>query len=249
VVDLTTGKGLQERAREGSPEWIQERLSEPFPQGDLKWMPKTTKGDRALVVPFIDSRMVQERLDDVLGLHNWQSEYHELAGGTVRCRLSLRIGAEWVVREDVGGQSEQPDPGDRMKAAFSDALKRAAVQFGVGRYLYYLTQMWVPYDQGSRRFTPPQLPDWALPRKKTRPAPADGTELKRRLAVLDAQMAEAGSCDAGELVAYVIAAGQRAGQPDDLTRWNRAGIDLAITAVRTFQRNLEGGDAEGPHER
>jgi hypothetical protein len=83
----------------------------------------------------------------------------------------------------VGGPSEQQDGGDRMKAAFSDALKRAAVKFGVGRYLYRLPAQWVDYDPQRRQFArTPALPTFALPRKqadkketekvKKEPAPA-----------------------------------------------------------------------------
>ena len=50
---------------------------------------------------------------------------------------------------DVGAPSEQPDGGDRLKAAFSDALKRAAVKFGIGRYLYRLPQQWVRLRPGE----------------------------------------------------------------------------------------------------
>jgi hypothetical protein len=92
-----------------------------------------------------------------------------------------------------------------MKAAFSDGLKRAAVQFGIGRYLYYLGPIWAAYNPQLKRIASlPELPEWAQPRKKPiRQLPADGTELKRRLAALDAQMAEAGSCGPGELVRFV----------------------------------------------
>ena len=65
---------------------------------------------------------------------------------------------------DVGSQSEQPDGGDRTKAAFSDALKRAAVKFGIGRYLYRLPAQWVDYDSHKREFVkPPTLPAAAVP--------------------------------------------------------------------------------------
>jgi hypothetical protein len=53
----------------------------------------------------------------------------------VVCRLRCRIGGEWLTKVDVGSPSEQPDGGDRLKAAFSDAPLQAAVKFGVGRYL------------------------------------------------------------------------------------------------------------------
>jgi hypothetical protein len=84
----------------------------------------------------------------------------------------LRLGEEWITKMDVGGPSEQPDEGDRRKAAFSDALKRAAVKFGVGRYLYRLKPMWVDYDTQRKQFAkPPQLPDSALPDKVVLAAP------------------------------------------------------------------------------
>jgi Rad52/22 family double-strand break repair protein len=70
----------------------------------------------------------------------------------VVCKLHLRLGDEWITKMDVGGPSEQPDEGDRRKAAFSDALKRAAVKFGLGRYLYRLPSQWVDYDPKKRQF-------------------------------------------------------------------------------------------------
>jgi hypothetical protein len=61
----------------------------------------------------------------------------------VVCRLRWRIGGEWLTKVDVGSPSEQPDGGDRLKAAFSDALQREAVKYGVVRYLYRLPSQWV----------------------------------------------------------------------------------------------------------
>src|SRR5262249_47494129 len=59
----------------------------------------------------------------------------------------------------------QPDGGDRLKAAFSDALKRAAVKFGIGRYLYRLPRQWCDYDQIKKQFAAtPKLPAFALPK-------------------------------------------------------------------------------------
>ena len=50
--------------------------------------------------------------------------YECLPDGSVVCRLRLRLGDEWITKMDVGGQSEQPDEGDRRKAAFSDGAPR-----------------------------------------------------------------------------------------------------------------------------
>src|SRR5262249_27826717 len=183
--------------------------------------PQTVSGNRALAVPFVDARVIQDRLDDVLGVMGWQDSYECLPDGAVVCRLRIRLGAEWITKEDVGGQSEQPDEGDRRKAAFSDALKRAAVEVGLGRYLYRLEPQWVDYDRQKRQFVrPPALPASALPGAGTtevdpavvavtekkggkaksaeaearqgRGKPANGLELHRRLQDKDKQLAQEG---------------------------------------------------------
>jgi hypothetical protein len=66
------------------------------------------------------------------------------------CRPRCRIGGEWLTKVDVGWPSEQPDPGDRLKAGFSAARTRAAGKFGIGRYPYRLPSQWVDYDRAPR---------------------------------------------------------------------------------------------------
>src|SRR5437773_2635402 len=145
---------------------IMDALSAPFERAEVKFKPGVVSGNRALALPFVDARVIQDRLDDVLGVTGWQDEYEVLADGSVTCRLRLRLGGEWITKMDVGGPSEQPDEGDRRKAAFSDALKRAAVKFGLGRYLYQQEAQWCDYDAQKKKFTkPPRLPASAQPSK------------------------------------------------------------------------------------
>lgn len=140
-------------------------LAQPFPPGEVQWRVETLSRDkrRALVVPYVDARTVLDRLDEVLGSEGWQDSYQVLLaeGGNyaVKCRLSLVMphsgpasaGTQLEVsKEDVG-------EGDSLKAAFSDALKRAAVKFGIGRYLYRLDKQWVDYDPESEAFEAPRL--------------------------------------------------------------------------------------------
>lgn len=125
-----------------------ERLAAPFPPDEVGWKVQATNRDRTrgLVVAYVDARTVLDRLDEVVGPEGWQDAYEVLADrehdGTrvveVKCRLTV-LG---VTKEDVG-------EGDTLKAAFSDALKRAAVKFGVGRYLYRLEKLWVPLKDGQ----------------------------------------------------------------------------------------------------
>jgi hypothetical protein len=147
---------------------IQDRLAEPFDHTEVKWKPQSVKGDRALAICYIDARCVMDRLDDVFGVGGWSDSYELHGDGNIKCNLSCLIDGHWVTKSDVGGESEQPDDGDRTKAAFSDALKRAAVKFGVGRYLYRLAHQWVAYDPQKKRFAQePRLPAWAIPAPKT----------------------------------------------------------------------------------
>jgi hypothetical protein len=142
-------------------------LAAAFDQSEVKFKPGVVSGNRALAIGYVDARVIQDRLDDVLGVDGWQDDYECLADGSVVCRLRLRLGSEWITKVDVGSPSEQPDGGDRLKAAFSDALKRAAVKFGIGRYLYRLPSQWVDYDPAKRKFLrSPQLPPEPAPAGK-----------------------------------------------------------------------------------
>lgn len=149
-------------------EALAERLTEPFEANEVKWKAQVVRGNRALSVAYVDARLVEDRLDKVFGIDGWQDCYHVLPSNNVICTLRVRVGEEWIEKSDVGGQSDQPDEGDRMKSAFSDALKRAAVKLGIGRYLYRLPHQWVDYDPKTKQIVqPPKLPTWAHPRKKT----------------------------------------------------------------------------------
>jgi hypothetical protein len=144
------------------------QLTAPFPADAVHWKPLTVKGERALACAYLDARAVLQRLDTVFGVGGWKDAYQIVAGGSVVCTLSVRVDGEWVEKTDVGSPSEQPDDGDKLKAAFSDALKRAAIKLGIGRYLYRLPSQWVDYDPQRRQFArPPQLPAWAMPAKTT----------------------------------------------------------------------------------
>jgi len=142
-------------------------LTAPFPADAVHWKPLSVKGNRALAAAYLDARAVMQRLDCVFGVGGWRDAYQLVNGGSVVCTLSVKVEGEWIDKTDVGSPSEQPDDGDKLKAAFSDALKRAAIKLGIGRYLYRLPRQWVDYDPQTRQFVRPhQLPAWALPAAK-----------------------------------------------------------------------------------
>ena len=143
---------------------LRKAFKRPFPKGAVKWRSVATRGNEALAVAFIDARNVMERLDRVVGPGEWGDEYEVvIATGeefVVECRLTV-LG---VTKADVGDSSASGGGGNLAKTAYSDALKRAAVKFGVGRYLYALPKRWVAYDAQRKRLAEvPQLPSWAVP--------------------------------------------------------------------------------------
>jgi hypothetical protein len=145
-------------------------LAAPFAASEIRRKPQTVSANRTLASCYIDARAVIDRLDEVLGIDGWTDAYEVLPDGSVVCTLKAKIGDAWISKVGVGGQSEQPDEGDRRKAAFSDALKRAAVKLGIGRYLYRLPRQWADYDSQKRQFVRvPTLPPSALPEAKPKP--------------------------------------------------------------------------------
>lgn len=150
------------------------KLAAPFDPRDVAWKPQAVKGNRALAVAYIDARTVAERLDRVVA-GGWEFDWEEANGGCAKGKLTIR----GTTRCDVGEQGDGPQ-GKTLKAAVSDCLKRSAVQFGVGRYLYRLPAQWVDYDTQYKRFVrKPELPDWAKPGmekeevKSSRPYPPE----------------------------------------------------------------------------
>lgn len=238
---------------------IQRRLSAPFDTKEIKFKPQMVKNNRALAMAYIDARLIQDRLDEVVGVENWSDSYKILTDGSVMCRLRVHIGGRWVVKMDVGSPSEQPDVGDRLKAAFSDALKRAAVKFGIGRYLYKLAAQWVDYDPVKKQLTQlPQLPAFAVPSTQQKGArdkvvqqqparradpkpensiPANGQELHRRVRDYDAKLAAAKVCNVGELLAHVTQAGVKAGYAANMLEWSGPAIAFAVEAVKEFDNS------------
>ncbi len=71
-----------------------------------------------------------DRLDEVFGCEKWSDEYQVLEIG-VTCKLSVKLNGEFITKEDAAPFTSI----EALKGSFSDALKRAAVKFGIGRYL------------------------------------------------------------------------------------------------------------------
>lgn len=100
-----------------------------------------------MALAYIDARDVMNRLDEVCGPDAWQDRYTETASGRVLCTIEILSQMPngdwaWVAKSDGAGSTDVE--GD--KGGISDAFKRAAVKWGIGRYLYDLDAPWVPCE-------------------------------------------------------------------------------------------------------
>lgn len=106
-------------------------LSEQFDPKEIKNRPQ---GNTKLY--YVTARTVMNRLDSILGPENWWDDY-KASETSVACKLSIRLpSGEVITKMDAGGYAGMSDDGDDDKSGYSDAFKRAAVKFGVGRFLY-----------------------------------------------------------------------------------------------------------------
>ena len=99
-------------------------------------------GGAALALAYLDARDVMDRLDSAVGPANWRDSYEETSKGRLLCTLSIRVDGEWISKADGAGNTDV----EGEKGAISDALKRAAVKWGIGRYLYDLGNVWAPCE-------------------------------------------------------------------------------------------------------
>lgn len=135
---------------------IFEKLVAPFPTDSVGWRAQTLSkdGTKAMALAYIDARDVMRRLDETVGAGNWQDKYEVATGGRVLCTLSIRLNNEWISKSDGAGDTKV----EADKGAISEAFKRAAVKWGIGRYLYDMPTPWVPCESyqasnGKRQFS------------------------------------------------------------------------------------------------
>lgn len=175
-------------------EELSKKLESPFHENELSWrartVMKTTHGVKAILVPYVDARIIMRRLDDVFGVFGWKDEYTPLESGFL-CTLSVNINGEWYSKQDGSNNTQV----ESTKGGISNSFKRAAVKFNIGRYIYELDEIWVDVKttkQNSNDLyikqkmgnseikgycTIPRLPEWAIP-KRGNNRPTSGTSEK-----------------------------------------------------------------------
>ena len=150
---------------------IMESLQAEFPFEQLGWKITHTFESQgrffAFVAPFVDARAIQDRFDEVFGIDNWQVSYEKWGEKATKCTISVFLNERWISKEDGSEESDYSS----VKGGFSNSLKRAAVLWGVGRYLYNVkptkvelstcsngpNSIYVSYQKKGYYFTPPTM--------------------------------------------------------------------------------------------
>jgi len=112
---------------------IWEKLAEPMEYKTYDKPLKKTGG--TVTLAYIDARQVMDRLDEVVGAEFWQSDFKEVKGN-IYAGIGIYLGSlnQWVWKWDVGTIGTEDFEEEKTEA--SDSFKRAAVKWGIGRFLY-----------------------------------------------------------------------------------------------------------------
>lgn len=163
---------------------IWEKLAAEFPKSAVSWRAQSLakSGDKAMALAYLDSRDVRRRLNEVLGPGNWQNRFYDCGDGKLACEISVRVDGEWISKSDGAGETQV----EAEKGAFSGALKRAAVAFGIGEYLYDMPTPWVPcetYESNGKKHWSKWIGDpWEHVKRSKQPVEEPKSETGRELA-------------------------------------------------------------------
>ncbi len=132
-------------------------LAAKFHESQIEWKIQTITKDekKAMVVPYIDARAVQNRFDSVCGAQNWRNHLtpvKAIANGqeviNMLHGISVRIAdldGDWLTKWD----GSNPSSIESFKGVISTSERRAAVQWGPGRDIYGLETEWVTLIDGK----------------------------------------------------------------------------------------------------
>ena len=151
------------------------KLKDCFEPSDIEWrLQQCGKGSNGkiwgMALAYVTNRAIMNRLDEVCGPENWKNEFKAAPDGGILCGISIKIGDEWVTKWDGAENTDI----EAVKGGLSGAMKRAAVQWGIGRYLYKLEESWINANENGAyrgktkdgtifKWDAPALPAWALP--------------------------------------------------------------------------------------
>lgn len=134
---------------------IQAALAMPFAAEDLEWRIQMAfeSSMQGIAVPYVTNRAIQNRLDEVVGPQNWYNEYQPWHGTGKReaqiCGISIYFEGRGFITKWDGAEDSDIEP---VKGGLSDSMKRAAVQWGIGRVLYNMDTVFVGIEKKGKSY-------------------------------------------------------------------------------------------------
>ncbi len=132
---------------------IQRELARPFAPEDLEWRLQQAEenGKWGLAIPYVTNRAIMSRLDDVVGVDGWYNEYRPWHSAGKKdaqiCGISICFPERGFLTKWDGAEDSDIEP---VKGGLSDSMKRAAVQWGIGRCLYGMDGVFVDVEKRGR---------------------------------------------------------------------------------------------------
>ena len=115
---------------------IMTELQAKFEDEDIIWKPANFKQPNGLKLPYLRKDAIMQRLDDVVGVDGWWRKFTPIHFDSSEkpgffCELTLVINGVEITKTDAAEQTNIAP----LKGGLSDAFKRAAMAFGIGRFL------------------------------------------------------------------------------------------------------------------
>lgn len=136
-------------------------LTAPFPPEEIKFLPKFPQQREGkwvcLACPYADKRAYEDRLN-ALAYGYWQTPAPIALATTNKLVIFVTVMLCSIPHTDVGEaflsrvsrKGEAREEENTATAAYSQAFRRACAQFGLGRYLYTMPKLWLPYHPQER---------------------------------------------------------------------------------------------------
>jgi hypothetical protein len=141
---------------------LQDELRRPFPPEKIKLLPKLPRKDKqgqwtCLALPYADKRTYEDRLNE-LAFGEWSTPLTTPLQAGNKLRLPVAVVICGVTHTDYGEaflsivsrQGEKLEEENSATECYSQGFRRACAQFGLGRYLYDLPKLWLPYDPAAK---------------------------------------------------------------------------------------------------
>ena len=141
---------------------LKEALQQPFVPETIQFLPKDIHQENGktvcLALPYANKRVYEDRLNELV-FGEWSTPYVPPFAQGNKLILPVTVvilgvahtdyGEEYFLTTGKGGNTREDD--NTATEAYSQAFRRACAQFLLGRYLYDLPKLKLPYDPKSRQ--------------------------------------------------------------------------------------------------